>query len=73
MFVYHATYDIKWEAPRDLGLFETQVAAKKACQDDADTYHDGIKLEWQHHPTSETAWVYSDEFYDVTIRPVRSE
>ena len=71
MFVYHVTYDIKYEAPRDLGLFEKQADAKQACQDDADTYHDGIVLRWESHIPCEIARVYSDEFYSVTIRPVR--
>jgi hypothetical protein len=69
MFVYHATYEIKWEAPRDLGLFRYKSDAKKACQDE----EKGTRLVWNNSDQvgATSQFVYSDEFYMVTRRTVR--
>lgn len=67
-YVYHATYEIQWEAPCDYGLFRRKNDAKAECEKQA-----GRKLQWDysdpHHTTSEPDQF--KEFYMVTRRPVR--
>jgi len=71
-YVYHATLEIKWEAPRDLGLFHKKSDAKQACQDDAE----GARLVWDNSDprrafAPNTGPLFRDGIFTVTRRPVR--
>ena len=74
MFIYHAVFEPSIREPnhprQDLGIFATEVLAKRACQDN----EPDSDLNWTAHPSRAIAPAdpfARDGLFIVTKRPVQ--